>query len=957
MALVKSYYSLLEEYKKKYGFKTFLLMQVGSFFEVYSTTNTDENICEFSQICDLKIANKNEGFMAGFRDYMLDKYISKINESCYTSVVYVQEEINGVTTRKELAIYSPGTTFIDDEQKRSNNITCIWIHKTKKDIIFGLSNLDIYTGKTIICEHQQIYYHNPTTYDNIEKFISVYKPIEIIFIYNIDETLIDNIIQYVRPLSRKISKISLIIPNSFTKQVQNCEKQIYQNEIIRTFYPNINHEHFCSSLFEKTIAFQSLCFLLNYISQHNAGLTTRLREPEIENSERVVLANHSLKQLNILENDYNGEYSSVVKLLNKCKTRIGQREMERMILNPITNTTKLQQSYDMIEHCLKNKYSWDNYLKQIKDIEKINRKMILKRATPIDLYNVYETCSIIKEIIALYKDDTILQYVHSSESILSIKKIQTIIINSLNLEICREISSMQFDKYPEIINKLINKGVNIELDNAIKDNVESLDKLKCIVDYLNKIFNVIDKKTNDAVKFNDGHDLTMTIIRKNKLEQYIKKIPNKSVTLSFNSSYSNSVESYDFDLNTLSFYDQKSNAAVEGSEIKKLKSVIMNTSQIFYKKLNDTYMSINTELELCDYTPIIFCIQQLDTLNTKCEIASLYNYSKPVIDVKENSYIKASNLRHVLIEHLEKNELYVANDVDIGNNPQGMLLFGTNAVGKTSFIKAIGICIIMAQAGLYVPCDNMVYSPYEYIFTRIIGNDNIFKGLSTFGVEMSELRVILNHCNSKSLILGDELCSGTEIDSALSIFTAGLETMYNNKSTFIFATHFHEIQYFNEIKQMDRLVLKHLTVKYDNISGNLVYDRKLIDGAGDSIYGLEVCKSLQMPDTFLKRAYEIRNIYDERNPNILNFKTTKYSKDKLRGNCEFCNNKIGTEMHHLQYQSTSNNNGYIDAFHKDHTANLASICESCHINIHSLGLVYERKKTFNGYKITLKKIK
>ena len=180
--------------------------------------------------------------------------------------------------------------------------------------------------------------------------------------------------------------------------------------------------------------------------------------------------------------------------------------------------------------------------------------------------------------------------------------------------------------------------------------------------------------------------------------------------------------------------------------------------------------------------------------------------------------------------------------------------------------------------------------------------------------------------------------------------------MYNNKSTFIFATHFHEIQYFNEIKKMDKLVLKHLTVKYNNITGSLVYDRKLNDGAGDSIYGLEVCKSLQMPDVFLSRAYEIRNTYDAKQSNVLNFKTTKYNKDKLRGNCEFCNTKIGTETHHLQYQCNSNKNGYIDVFHKDHSANLASICESCHTNIHSLGLVYERKKTFDGYEIILKKI-
>ena len=75
----------------------------------------------------------------------------------------------------------------------------------------------------------------------------------------------------------------------------------------------------------------------------------------------------------------------------------------------------------------------------------------------------------------------------------------------------------------------------------------------------------------------------------------------------------------------------------------------------------------------------------------------------------------------------------------------GILLYGTNAVGKTSLIRAIGINIILAQSGMYVPCSKFVYMPYKSIFSRIIGNDNLFKGLSTFAVEMSELRVILNN--------------------------------------------------------------------------------------------------------------------------------------------------------------------------------------------------------------------
>ena len=115
-------------------------------------------------------------------------------------------------------------------------------------------------------------------------------------------------------------------------------------------------------------------------------------------------------------------------------------------------------------------------------------------------------------------------------------------------------------------------------------------------------------------------------------------------------------------------------------------------------------------------------------------------------------------MRHCLIEHLQQNELYISNDISLGTpetSVDGVLLYGTNAVGKTSFIRSLGIAVIMAQAGLYVPCSSFHFQPYKYIFTRILGNDNIFKGLSTFAVEMSELITILRLADDKSLFLGD----------------------------------------------------------------------------------------------------------------------------------------------------------------------------------------------------------
>ena len=134
-------------------------------------------------------------------------------------------------------------------------------------------------------------------------------------------------------------------------------------------------------------------------------------------------------------------------------------------------------------------------------------------------------------------------------------------------------------------------------------------------------------------------------------------------------------------------------------------------------------------------------------------------------------------MRHPLIEQLLTDELYVPNDVKFDENNKGVLLFGTNAVGKSSFIKALGISVIMAQAGFFAPASKFGSTPFKQIFTRIIGNDNIFKGLSTFAVEMLEFKNIIDNVCENSLVLGDELCSGTETDSAISIVLAGINTL------------------------------------------------------------------------------------------------------------------------------------------------------------------------------------
>jgi DNA mismatch repair protein MutS len=336
-------------------------------------------------------------------------------------------------------------------------------------------------------------------------------------------------------------------------------------------------------------------------------------------------------------------------------------------------------------------------------------------------------------------------------------------------------------------------------------------------------------------------------------------------------------------------------------------------------------------------------VSKLDVILCKTYLAKTYRYCRPQISESsesESSFVDVKDLRHVLIEHIQQNEIYVTNDICIGKEKTGMLLYGTNAVGKTSLIRALGISLIMAQCGMYVPCSSFHYKPYTAMYSRILSNDNLFKGLSTFAVEISELRVILINADENSFVLGDELCSGTETESALGIFMSSLHHLHIKKTSFIFATHFHEIADYEELQTLSRIALKHLEVRYNRETDSLEYDRKIKDGIGNRMYGLEVCKSLYLPDHIIEYAYQIRNKYAtnpmNENGSLSHSVVKKYNARKIRGICEKCHKKMGEEIHHIQPQKDADENGYLygEWVHKNHPANLISLCSTCHDEIH-----------------------
>jgi len=147
-----------------------------------------------------------------------------------------------------------------------------------------------------------------------------------------------------------------------------------------------------------------------------------------------------------------------------------------------------------------------------------------------------------------------------------------------------------------------------------------------------------------------------------------------------------------------------------------------------------------------------------------------------------------------------------------------------------------------------------------------------------------------------------------------------------------------------------------MSVIYDREKDMLVYDRKIKDGAGTNMYGLEVCKSLNLPEDFLNAAHEIRSKYfpEQGNSSLLSLKTSHYNAKKLVSLCEKCGENMGTEVHHLQHQNIANIDGIIEntventIFHKNHPANLLTLCEKCHNEIHKKKTQHKKVKTTKG---------
>lgn len=957
MALVKEYFRLSKEAAIKYGPKTILLMQVGAFYECYSECEAGgtnrATMDEFTRICELASANKCPGIlMAGFRDYSLDKYLNRLQEAGCTIVVHSQDAQNK-EERSLSGVYSPGTFFNQESPALSNSVTCIWMERMRTKTVIGMANIDVYTGRSSVFEVETELMHVHTTYDELERFISSHTPSEVILIaehFSAKET--DDLLHFTG-----IANCAHLIhrPDSTRDDVQKAKKQVYQREVLIRFFGSLTLKPGLLQFTAHEFATQSLTYLLNFVHEHNPHLVHRITEPAFENcSDRMVLANHSLKQLNIIDDDNGaksgaGKCSSVYRLLNNCMTPMGARQFRTQLLNPCCSAAKIQREYDITAHLISSNHvhvtdAWRPQLAQLKDLEKFNRLIMMRKCTPQMLHSFYAGLAIVEELHA-GTDATVQAYLNATNAAAAITtepvaamcaRLRQHLDTTFHMHKCANVGADLGEC------DFVRSGISAELDALQAQNDAATKTLSELRNYLDSLITCGEKSRSNATEVVKIHETDKGSITVQATKRRTKLLADQIKQQKLDQVR---IGDRGFSLLALTYTAATSaNNEITSPQLNELCRSIVVSNQQIKEIVGKIYADFVNKLQDWDpvFQQLIHFATTLDLLQNKCYIAVKYKFCKPVIVAEEGmkSFFDARDLRHCLIERLNEDETYVANDVALGsaNAADGMLIYGTNAVGKTSLIRAIGIAIIMAQAGLYVPCSSFTFCPYTTIFTRILGNDNLFKGLSTFQVEMSELRVILRTATDRSLILGDELCSGTEMDSAIAIFVAGLTHLHRVGCTFLFATHMHEINGYDEVRLLTKMCMKHLTVVYDRAKDALIYGRKLADGPGASVYGLEVCKSLHLPDAFLEFANTVR--LRHRAPpcdiGILSFEPSHFNAHKLKGVCERCAVELAQEVHHLLPQKDADSQNYIGHVPKNHVANLMALCTRCHDEVHGV---------------------
>ena len=779
---------------------TVLLFRMGDFYETF-----EEDAKIASRVLGITLTKRANGAagdvpLAGFPHHAVESYLPKLVRAGYRVAICEQIEdpklAKGIVKREVIEIVTPGVVFSDKvlDHKKNNYLMAV----NYGDGIAGVAFCDISTGDFFLFETETTRLIDQT---------GIIAPSEVLSPKRFREEVAATL-----KSAGSEARITKIDDWVFNKE--------YAKETLLKHFGTINLKGFGAS--ELEVAFPAAGAILHYLQETQKANLSHLKKLSLYNpSEYMVLDWATKRNLEITYSMADGgKDGTLFAVLDKTETPMGGRLLKKWITSPLTQLAPIiqrQESVEALYNSKKTREKLKKSLANIGDIERLISRICTGRAAPREIVALKYSLLEIPEIIKILHEVDNATISKLKESLVTLEDVTS----KIDLAIS--------DNPPISLAEggVIKRGYSIELDEMREILYSGKDWITDLQKTERERSGIPSLKISYNRVF--GYYIEISNVHKDKVPpEYIRK-----QTL---------VSAERYITPDLKIYEDKVLNAEEN--VRTLETELFNDVRIYTASFTEI---IQKDAKL---------LAMLDCLLSFAEAAVEYNYIKPVVN--ESSKIEIYDSRHPVVERiLPPGEKFTSNDYNLDSvGDQIIILTGPNMAGKSVYLRQLGLLVLLAQIGSFIPASKAEIGIVDRIFTRVGASDNITAGESTFLVEMQEAANILNNATSKSLILLDEIGRGTSTFDGLSIAWSMTEYLHENPNCAaktLFATHYHELNELAEI--FTRIVNYRVQVKeYDD---KVIFLHKVSPGSADHSYGIQVAMMAGLPWEVTSRAKEI----------------------------------------------------------------------------------------------------
>ncbi len=797
--MMEQYFQIKQNYPE-----TLLFFRLGDFYEMFFD---DAKIA--SKELELVLTGRDCGQeerapMCGVPFHSADSYIAKLVSRGYKVAICEQVEdpatAKGIVKRDVVRIVTPGTVIESNMLDESKNNYLASVFLTDKNC--GISFIDISTG-----EVQLDSVSDGDVVSHVLNRLGTYSPSEILL----------------NKYAASIKSVSTFIKDRLSVDYQLVSEKSYDLKQLKDeVYSRVSGDSSKITEFEKNEALlYSFGIALNYLKGVQKNELENISDVDFYNENSFLTLDLTARRnLELTETQIRREKKgSLLWVLDHTKTAMGKRLIRSWVEQPLVNYSSIILRQNAVEELSSDTILLDSlmeYLSEMFDLERIMTRIVYGSANAKELRTLSLTINQLRNI--------------KSNLVNSKSKMLSGIYDDIDL----------LDDINELILTAIceDPPLSVREGGMICDGYNSeLDSLRDIVNngkgYLTAVEQSEQEKTG-IKKLKIGY---------NRVFGYYIEVTN---------SFKDLVPEHYIRKQTLSNCERYIT-----QELKELESKVLGAQERIVRLEFELFSAIREQIasQLERVRKTARAVANLDALCSLAYTAVNNNYTRPVVDTSDEIIIE--NGRHPVVEIMLQGAPFVPNDTHLDCSGNRIaIITGPNMAGKSTYMRQVAVIVLMAQIGSFVPADSAKIGIVDRIFTRVGASDDLSAGQSTFMLEMTEVADILNNATSKSLIVFDEIGRGTSTYDGMSIARAVLEYTADKKkigAKTLFATHYHELTELEDT--VDGVNNYNTSVK--KRGDDITFLRRIVKGAADGSYGVEVAKLAGVPKAVVENAKQI----------------------------------------------------------------------------------------------------